>query len=73
MLETIIICIIVTIIIILSFIFGVKSTYRIKKAKGAADYLDRNSVVYQQRSDTFIRRYVTTVRIRTNTNSGGRR
>jgi hypothetical protein len=62
---------IVNVIIVLAFVFGVKKAYRIKPAKCAFDYLVQASVTYYQRSDTFIRKYTTKVRINRD-NSGGR-
>ena len=73
MLTMIIAMVIVSIIVICGFIFGVIRAYKIRPAKCAHDYLDRNSVHYRQKSDTYIRTYVNKVRIQTNSNNNGRR
>ena len=54
---------VIDIIIILSVVFGVKSAYKMKRNKCAAAYLDRNSIQIHQKSDTFIRKNVTRVRL----------
>ena len=66
MIEMIFIMLIVTVIIVLSFIFGVRKAYKIRKAKCAHDYLDKNSINYRQKSDTYIRTRVTKVKLQSN-------
>ncbi|MCL2036389.1 MAG: hypothetical protein FWG83_03265 [Oscillospiraceae bacterium] len=74
MTTMIIIMVLATIGIILGFVFGVKRSYKIRPVKFAHDYLDRDSIKYRQKSDTYIRTYVTKVKIQTNSgNSGGKR
>ncbi|MCL2071292.1 MAG: TPM domain-containing protein [Oscillospiraceae bacterium] len=60
-------------IIVLGFIFGVKSAYKMSPAKCAQNYLDRDSIRYYQKSDTYIRTYVTKVKIESSSSSGGGR
>jgi len=72
-LEFLVIAFIVTIVIIFAFIAGVKKTYKISKASCAQDYLDKQTIRYRQKSDTFIRSYVTKVRIQSNNSTGKKR
>jgi hypothetical protein len=73
MATMIIIMVIVTIIVVAGFIFGVIRAYKIRPAKCAHDYLDKGSVKYRQKSDTYIRTYVTKVRIQNNNNNSSGR
>ncbi|MCL1789475.1 MAG: TPM domain-containing protein [Oscillospiraceae bacterium] len=61
------------IIIVLGFVFGVKRAYKMNPAKCAANYLNRESIYYRQKSDTYIRTYVTQVKIESSSGSGGSR
>ncbi|MDR0197648.1 MAG: TPM domain-containing protein [Oscillospiraceae bacterium] len=58
--------------VIIAFIVvkGVKAGYKISPARDAADYLNRSSVKYHQKSDTFIRTYVTSHRIESSSGGG---
>ncbi len=47
------------------------SNYKVKRAKRAVQYLNKSSVRYHQKSDTFIKRYVTKTRINTDSGGGG--
>ncbi|MCL1880908.1 MAG: TPM domain-containing protein [Oscillospiraceae bacterium] len=67
----VIIIIVVNAIIIFGIIFGVKNSYKLKPAECASNYLDQYSIKYRQQSDTFIRSFITKVRISSNSNSGG--
>ncbi|MCL1903623.1 MAG: TPM domain-containing protein [Oscillospiraceae bacterium] len=58
-------------VIVLGYIFGVKNAYKMSPAKSAINYLNRESVYYRQKSDTYIRTYVTQVRIQSSSSSGG--
>ena len=63
MIVMIFICIIVSVVIIIGFIGGVKKTYKISKVSCAHNYLDEKTIRYHQKSDTFIRTYTNRVRI----------
>ena len=71
MLEFLFVGLIINVIIVLCFVFGVKQSYKISKAKCAHDYLEQNSISYRQKSDTYIRTYVTKVRIQSNNSNRG--
>lgn len=62
---------IISLIIVIVTAVSVKNRYGIKPAKNAVDYLNRSSVRYSQKSDTFIRRYIRKRRIDTENHSGG--
>jgi len=70
-LNFIIVILVVNVIIIAGFVGGVKNSYKISRAKGAGNYLNRSSVHYYQQSDTFIRTYVTKTRIQSSSRHGG--
>ena len=61
-----IIMLIVDILVIVSVIFAVRAAYKIRPVRCAANYLDRESVKYRQQSDTYIRTYVTKIRVKSN-------
>lgn len=61
--------VIIDAIAVVCFVVGVKKRYKIYPARGAGNYLDPASVRYYQKSDTYIRTYVTKVRIQSS--SGG--
>jgi len=61
---------VVNVIIVVCFITGVKRSYKISAARGAANYLDQSTVRYYRKSDTFIRTYVTKVRIQSSSGGG---
>lgn len=63
MIEFILISIVVTVIVFVSFIFGVKKSYKISKASCAHDYLDQQTIKYRQKSDTYIKTYTSKVKI----------
>jgi len=63
MIEFIIIGFIMSVIIVLAFVFGVKKSYKISKAKCAHDYLDQKTIKYRQKSDTYIKTYTSKVKI----------
>jgi uncharacterized protein len=64
-------CLIADFIIAFIFVIGVKASYKISPVKDAGNYLDRSSVKYYQKSDTFIRVYVTKQRIDSSGGGGG--
>jgi len=62
---------VINVVIIIGFITGVKKTYKIARAKGAANYLKQSSVNYYQKSDTYIRTFVTKTYIQRSSGGGG--
>jgi len=67
---TVLFFLVVNVIIIISYVVGVKRSYKISPARGAANYLEHASVRYYQKSDTYIRTYVTKVRIQSSSGGG---
>ena len=61
----IIIMLIVTAVVIVGFILGVRASYKIRPVKSANNYLKRDTVKFRQKSDTYIRTRVTKVKINT--------
>lgn len=59
------------IIVFITVCLVTRSRYRIKPARNAVDYLKHDSIRYRQRSDTFIRMYITKRKIETQSSSGG--
>lgn len=62
---------VISLTIIIIMIVTIKKRYEIKRAKNAVDYLDRSSIRYTQRSDTFVRKYINRRRIDTDSHNGG--
>jgi uncharacterized membrane protein YgcG len=55
----------------IAVVFGVRRSYKIRPAKCADGYLVRDSAKYRQRTDTFIRQYVTKIKIQSSTSGSG--